>query len=241
MKYKKIIPLLLAVVIGIVGFITPMLIPSTAAPNTAKNETVLWFDDFEANTNKWLGVGSGSVSRSTVMAFSGEASLNVTALTWDIEEALRQIGSPEYPLPVLTVDFWFSLPSTGYGYFVFGLEYCSLNRDTWFRSGIMLSGEYENEAGHWATIEGFPSGLDLADNYGVWHYASLTVDLANGNYISLTIDDYTFDLELLGYQCYDRTLEGSPVLWGVAYPYFYSGGGYDPCSILIDDVRLCKQ
>lgn len=241
-KTRRLASFLIAVILMLALVFSVPLIISGNPQNTSKDvETVLWFDDFEAETIKWQGVGSGSVARSEVMAFSGDASLNITAQTWDIEEALRQIGSPGYPMPLLTVEFWFSLPSTGYGYFVFGLEYCSANRGIWYRSGIMLSGHYENEAGHWVSIEGFPSGLDLADNHHVWHYASLTVDLANGNYVSLTIDDYTFDLEVLGYKCYDRTLEGSPVLWGVAYPYFYSGGGYSPCSILIDDVRLSAR
>jgi len=201
---------------------------------------VLWFDDFESETFKWLGVGSGSVSRSTIGAFNGDASLNVTALMWNIEEALRQIGSSEYPMPVATLDFWFSMPMTNFGYFVFGLEYCSANRDVWYRSGIqMVSGEYENEAGVWSAIEGFPAGWDINDGYDVWHHASLSVDLANGNYVSLTVDDYDFDLQSLGYKCYNR---GSPqILWGVIYPYFYSGGGYGSCSILIDDVTFMLE
>lgn len=234
--YSGVVSLFLIVLFASFGFVAVGSKPG-AVEGSAE---VLWFDDFESETVKWLGVGSGSVSRSTVGAFNGDAGLNVTALTWNIEEALRQIGSPKYPMPVATLDFWFSMPMTNLDYFVFGLEYCSANRDVWYRSGIKLvSGEYENETGGWAAIEGFPAGWDINDYYEVWHHASLSVDLANGNYVSLTIDDYDFDLKSLGYKCFDRG--ESQVLWGVFYPYFYSGGSYGSCSILIDDVTLSLE
>lgn len=234
--YAGVISIILTVLFGSVSFVAVGIKPEPADATVE----VLWFDDFESEAVKWLGVGSGSVSRSTVGAFNGDASLNVTALTWNNEEALRMIGSPEYPMPVATLDFWFSMPMTNFGYFVFGLEYCSANRDLWYRSGIQLvSGEYENEAGAWTAIEGFPAGWDINDGYDVWHHASLSVDLVNGNYVSLTVDDYDFDLKSLGYKCYDRG--SSQVLWGVFYPYFYSGGGYGSCSILIDDVTLMLE
>lgn len=238
MKFSKtqfiIMSLMLATMLGL----SPVVMSANNNDKSVDTDTILWFDDFESETVKWLGVGSGSVTRSTTMAMSGDASLNVTAQTGSNEEAQRQIGSPNYPLSIVTVDFWFSVPITGYGYFVFGLEYCSANRDVWYRSGIMLSGQYENATGQWASIEGFPIGWDLTNSYSIWHHASLSVDLATGTYITLTIDDYTFDLQSLGYKCYDRTVEGNPVLWGSVYPYFFAGGGGSSCSILIDDVTL---
>lgn len=229
-----IVSLVLTTMLGL----SPVVMSANNSDKSVETDTILWFDNFESDTVKWLGVGSGTVTRSTTMAMSGDASLNIMARTWSNEEAQRQIGSPNYPLSTVTLDFWFSVPITGYGYFVFGLEYCSANRDVWHRSGIMLSGQYENETGQWASIEGFPIGWDLSDNYRIWHHASLSVDLAKGTYITLTIDDYTFDLESLGYKCYDRTVEGNPVLWGSVYPYFFAGGGDSSCSILIDDVTL---
>jgi hypothetical protein len=238
MKFSKtqfiIMSLMLATMLGL----SPVVMSANNNDKSVDADTILWFDDFESETVKWLGVGSGSVTRSTTMAMSGDASLNVTAQTGSNEEAQRQIGSPNYPLSIVTVDFWFSVPITGYGYFVFGLEYCSANRDVWYRSGIMLSGQYENATGQWASIEGFPIGWDLTNSYSIWHHASLSVDLATGTYITLTIDDYTFDLHSLGYKCYDRTVEGNPVLWGSVYPYFFAGGGGSSCSILVDDVTL---
>jgi hypothetical protein len=238
MKLSKTQFVIMSLMLATMLWLSPTVMSANNNEKSVVTETTLWFDDFESETVKWLGVGSGSVTRSTTMAMSGAASLNVTAQTWNIEEAQRQIGSPNYPLSIVTVDFWFSVPNTGYGYFVFGLQYCSANRDVWYRSGITLSGQYENETGQWANIEGFHTGWDLTDNYSIWHHARLSVDLANGRYISLTIDDYTFDLESLGYKCYDRTVEGNPVLWGSVYPYFFAGGGYSSCSILIDDVML---
>ena len=229
-----IISLVLITMLGL----SPVVMSANNNDKSVEADTILWFDDFESDTVKWLGVGSGSVTRSTAMAMNGDASLNITALTWSNEEAQRQIGSPNYPLSPVTVDFWFSVPITDYEYFVFGLQYCSANRDAWYRSGIMLSGLYENETGQWASIEGFPIGWDLSDNYQIWHHASLSVDLAGGTYLTLTIDDYTFDLESLGYKCYNRTVEGNPVLWGSVYPYFFAGAGDRSCSILIDDVTL---
>jgi hypothetical protein len=238
MKFSKtqfiIMSLMLATMLGL----SPVVMSANNNDKSVDTDTILWFDDFESETVKWLGVGSGSVTRSTTMAMSGDASLNVMAQTRSNEEAQRQIGSPNYPLSIVTVDFWFSVPITGYGYFVFGLEYCSANRDVWYRSGIMLSGQYENATGQWASIESFPIGWDLTNSYSIWHHASLSVDLATGTYITLTIDDYTFDLKSLGYKCYDRTVEGNPVLWGSVYPYFFAGGGGSSCSILIDDVTL---
>ena len=200
---------------------------------------LLYFDDFEAKTIKWLGTGSGSVSLSDYMAFSGSGSMNITSKAWDLEEALRQIGSPEYPLPDAILEFRFSIPYQNLNCFVFGLEYCSANRGIWYRSAIILpQGKYENGSGSWIPMDDYSMNLDLTDNYSIWHYASLTVDLNNGKYIQVVIDDYVFDLDSLGYQLYDRTLEGNPVLWGSFYPYFYSFGMAGSCSVLVDDVAL---
>ena len=81
--------------------------------------------------------------------------------------------------------------------------------------------------------------LDQSDNYSVWHHANLKVDLQSGKYIQLTVDDYTLDLS--SYELYNRTLEGSPVCWGVIYPYFYTFASNDNCSVLIDDITLMLE
>lgn len=238
-KIGGVIAIAFAVFITIAGFIN---LGTTAKPTETLPDSnqVLFFDDFEADTLKWQGVGSGSVSRSEVMAFSGDASLNVSSAGWNLEEALRQIGSTDYPISQVNLDFWFSLPSSNFDYFVFGLEYVSAHRNIWFRSGIqMLSGQYEAESGLWTDIDGFPSySWDISDGYEVWHHATLTVDLNSGSYVEMAVDDYSFDLQALGYKCYDRTIEGNPVLWGVFYPYFYSGSAADSSSVLIDDVTV---
>lgn len=215
-----------------------LILPQTESIELEISDTLLFFDNFEAETMKWLGVGSGLVTRTTEQAFNGEASMNVTALTWDLEESLKQIGSYDYPLPEITLDFWFALPSTNFNYFVFGLEYCSAHRDTWERSGIkLISGQYENDTGVWTDIPDFISGLDLNDGYDIWHHAVLTVDLANGNYIELILDDYTVNMQSLGFECYDRG--DTEPFWGIMYPYFYSGCGSGiHQDILIDDVTL---
>ena len=233
------IAIALAMVITMAGFVN---LETTAKPieTLPDSNQVLFFDDFEADTLKWLGVGSGSVSKSEVMAFSGDASLNVSSSVWNLEEALRQIGSPDYPISQVNLDFWFSLPSNNFNYFVFGLEYVSAHRNIWFRSGIqMLSGQYETDSGVWTDIEGFPAYTwDISDGYEFWHHATLTVDLNSGSYIEMAVDDYSFDLQALGYKCYDRTIEGNPVLWGVVYPYFYSGSAAGSSSVLIDDITV---
>lgn len=238
-KISYLIAIAFATIIVIAGFVNLETIAKPIEP-LPDSDQILFFDDFEADTLKWLGVGSGSVSRSEVMAFSGDASLNVSSSAWNIEEALRQIGSPRYPISQLNLDFWFSLPSSNFDYFIFGLEYVSAHRNIWFRSGIqMVSGQYETDSGEWIDIEGFPAyAWDISDSYEVWHHASLTVDLTSGEYIEMTVDDYSFDLQALGYKCYDRTIEGNPVLWGVVYPYFYSGSAAGYSSVLIDDVTV---
>jgi len=65
------------------------------------------------------------------------------------------------------------------------------------------------------------------------------VDLHSGEYIQLIVDDSIFDLS--SYDMYDRTVEGSPVCWGVMYPYFYTFASYGNCSVLIDDVTLMLE
>lgn len=243
-KKKIMLAAVLCSVVVIAGFAVAAMQTLDASAKdllNSESETVIFFDDFDANTVKWKGVGSGQVCRSEVMAFSGDASLNVTAQAWSIEEALRQVGPPDYPLSPVKLSFWFSMPMTPVGYFIFGLEYCSARRDTWYRSGIQfISGEYENDTGGWSSIEGYPCyAWDISDGYEVWHSVTLTIDLAAGYYLNMTVDDYVFDLENLGYKCYDRTLESDPVLWGVLYPYFYAGSNNSSAiSVLIEDVSL---
>ena len=63
---------------------------------------VLWFDDFEDKTMKWLGVGSGSVTRSEFMAFNGSGSMNVTAQTLNLEESFY----PQFVQRYTTLSFF---------------------------------------------------------------------------------------------------------------------------------------
>lgn len=230
MKATSILASLFSVIILAFASIAPLF-------QSSADQILVYYDDFESETVKWQGVGSGSVSRSSTHAFNGDASLNVSSLTWALEEALKQVGSPGYPMPIATVDFWFSYSWQNVQYFSFGLEYCSANRQIWHRSCIILCNpwSYEAEDGSWLSLNCSVS-LDLPADYSVWHHAQLTVDLQEGEYVELVIDDYKMDLS--GLECYDRTAESSPVCWGVFYPYFYNFGGSSFSSILIDDVAV---
>lgn len=231
--YVSVISIFLIIFLASFSFVTVESKPG----EVEETAEILWFDDFEAETIKWLGVGSGYVTRSEFMAFSGSGSMNITAQTLNMEESLRQIGSYEYPLRSVVLDFWFSIPYENLSNFAFGLEYCSANRDIWHRSAIILpQGLIEDETGAWIPIQNYLMNLDQTDNYCIWHHATLKVDLHSGKYIELIIDDYILDLS--SYNMNNRTSEGSPVLWGVIYPYFYTFASNGKCSILIDDVTL---
>lgn len=236
--YASVITIILTILFASFSFVIVESKPGEA--DDGATTEVLWFDDFEATTIKWLGVGSGNVTRTEYMAFSGSGSMNVTAQTQNIEESLRQIGSYEYPLRTMILDFYFSIPYKNLSNFAFGLEYCSANRDIWHRSAIVLpQGLIENQTGAWIPIQNYFMNLDQTDNYSIWHHANLKVDLHSGKYIQLTVDDYTLDLS--SYDMYNRKLEGNPVCWGVTYPYFYTFASNGNCSVLIDDVILMLE
>jgi hypothetical protein len=235
--YASAITIFLTILFASFSFVIVESKPGDAVDTTTE---ILWFDDFETKTIKWLGVGSGSVTRTEFMAFSESASMNITAQTQNIEESLRQIGSYEYPLRTIVLDFWFSIPYQNLNNFAFGLEYCSANRDIWHRSAIVLpQGLIENQTGAWIPIQNYLMNLDQKDNYSVWHHANLKVDLHSGKYIQLTVDDYTLDLSSC--DMYNRKMEGSPVLWGVIYPYFYTIASNGNCSVLVDDITLMLE
>jgi hypothetical protein len=219
-------------------FVVLMALSSLILPSALddQNTELLYFDDFESNTVKWLGVGSGTVTRSEVMAFTGGGSLNITANAGDIQEALFMIGTPRVPLPVLALDFWFSVPSTGLDYFCFGLEISSANRDSAFCGGIIFPhGRYLNNSDVWTDIEGLAGlGWDLSDDYSVWHHAVLKMDISTGEYIEVSIDDFTVDMASFNYVANEKPR----YYWGIIYPWFYSGGSSTACSILIDNLTL---
>ena len=158
-------------------------------------------------------------------------------------EALRLLGASDYPLPKLGLEFHFSLPTTKFASFIFGLEYVSANRGKQIMSGIKLvTGQYKDQNGAWQNISSFLTGFDISDDYKYWHHAKLVVDLVNEKYISLVIDDYSFDMEALGYKCYN--LGGYPPMWGVIYPYFYAekdSSDVGAVTCLIDDVIFTSE
>ena len=235
MKNKKIF-VILSSLLFFSAIIIPLFLNTTSSLELEYESQLLYFDDFEAKTVKWLDVGSGSVTHSNYKAFSGDQSLNITANVWDIEEALFMIGTPEYPLSVLALDFWFSVPSTGLDYFCFGLEISSAHRDSAFCGGVIFpEGKYLNDSDVWTNIEGLAGvGWDLSDNYAIWHHAVLKMDVTTGEYLEVSIDDFSVNMDSFNYMGNEKP----QYYWGIIYPWFYSGGNNNVCSVLIDDVSL---
>lgn len=205
---------------------------------------ILFQDDFEDTLLKWEASGTGTIGRHTTHAMDTEACMEiVTDITANnMMEALKQIAPQESPLGKLGLEFYFSMASTKYGAFIFGLQYVSANRGVNVRSGIKLyQGEYEAAGGVWTALPDIWTGWDLSDDFRFWHHAKLIVDLVNADYIYLKVDDYEWDMEALGYKCNNL---GAPMIWGMAYPYFYAmkdATGAGTYTVLVDDVIVTAE
>lgn len=159
-------------------------------------------DNFSNPPLQWagVGIGGGAISFNHTLWREGSASLLITTgntAVGDWAEASRNFGCPI--TQILRAEVWFSLPLANGQYLEIGI----LRGDgTIYQWGFV---RYDVVNQRWQYCSGFvagvrvftniPNGAQALGNFPwIWNVMSLGVDVASRRYISLRVNEDTWDL-----------------------------------------------